>query len=179
SRLRWNLVAALCAALGPGAAIASSVTIPDDFASIQAGIDSGADTVLVRDGDYEETPEAYRSLTLQGIGEGRPRVRGLLITNTIHVSRCWFRGGTGRALEIRGEVIDGAIEDNLLEGYATGIFSPDGQGPITVTSNVIRRMTVAGIEMYGDGYYTIESNEIEDCGSGIRCRGEQMEVVDN
>jgi len=66
--------------------MASSVTIPDGFLSIQAGIDSGADTVLVRNGDYDETPEAYRSLTLKGIGEGRPRVRGLLITNPISLS---------------------------------------------------------------------------------------------
>ena len=35
---------------------ASAVTVPDDYATIQLGLDSMADTVRVRSGNYPERP---------------------------------------------------------------------------------------------------------------------------
>jgi hypothetical protein len=255
--------------------MANSVTVPDDYASIQAGIDAGADTVLVRDGDYEETPQAYRSLTLKGIGERRPRVRGLLITNPIslslhrgfsdieftapvtmntynyharildiafehctldsglvhsyyedpedieyltfancairgncqawsyvvtmqadtldggaswdavdeiHVKNCWFRGGAGNALEVLrfgGEIVAGSIDGNVIEGYFTGIRTDDLDDQVTISSNLIRRMSATGIDVRNSFHAKIISNEIESCGSGIRCYGGDIELYGN
>jgi hypothetical protein len=49
-------------------AIASSVVIPDDFPTIQAALDSpSADTIVVRPGEYRETPRiSDRSVVLRG-----------------------------------------------------------------------------------------------------------------
>ena len=47
---------ALCAGLGFRPAFASTVVVPDDSSTIQQGIDSGADTVLIREGYYPDPP---------------------------------------------------------------------------------------------------------------------------
>ena len=74
----------------PGRVAASAVTIPDDYLSIQAAIDVGADTVLVREGAYSEVLEAYRGVVLLGVGTRRPQVAGLVISNPFStLSRQW------------------------------------------------------------------------------------------
>src|SRR5690242_1838027 len=60
---------------------ASTATVPDAFSTVQAAIDSGADTVVIREGSYPEAPSAYRGVTLLGVGEGRPQLGGLAISN--------------------------------------------------------------------------------------------------
>jgi hypothetical protein len=50
---------------------------------VQAAIDSGADTVLIRAGTYPDRPVVDHDLVLLGIGPGaRPRLAGLDIVNT-------------------------------------------------------------------------------------------------
>jgi hypothetical protein len=74
---------ALCAGLGFRPALATTVVVPDDFPAVQSAIDSGADTVLVREGSYPERPVVDHAVVLQGIGVGqRPRLAGLDIVNT-------------------------------------------------------------------------------------------------
>ena len=75
-------VVALLAAFGPPPAAASTVVVPDDSSTVQSAIDSGADTVSVREGDYAEAPLVERNLVLRGIGIARrPRLAGLMVTN--------------------------------------------------------------------------------------------------
>ena len=67
-------------------ALASTAIIPDDFPSVQLAVDSGADTVLLRDGSYPERLFVDRALVLQGIGlVQRPRLAAL----DIHNSNFW------------------------------------------------------------------------------------------
>ena len=54
----------LCLVTSIGPAHATSVLVPDDYATIQQAIDSGADTVVVREGRYEEDLVATGDLTL-------------------------------------------------------------------------------------------------------------------
>jgi hypothetical protein len=62
---------------------ASTVVVPDDLPTIQQGIDSGADTVLIREGTYPERSVVDRPIVLSGIGHGaRPQLGGLDIFNT-------------------------------------------------------------------------------------------------
>lgn len=60
---------------------ASSITVPDDVPTIQLAVDSGADTVWVRAGDYPERPVLGRAVVLSGIvgPSGRPRTQGLIV----------------------------------------------------------------------------------------------------
>jgi hypothetical protein len=57
------------------------VIVPDHFSTVQAAINSGADTVQIRPGGYPERPLVDRPLVLQGIGDGKPQLDGLEITN--------------------------------------------------------------------------------------------------
>jgi beta-phosphoglucomutase-like phosphatase (HAD superfamily) len=52
---RRGVIATVLAALALAPALASAIVVPDQAPTIQAGIDSGADTVQVRPGYYPET----------------------------------------------------------------------------------------------------------------------------
>jgi hypothetical protein len=90
--LAW--VAATAVILGVDCAYASVATVPDAYPSVQAAIDSGADTVLIHEGNYAEAPLAYRGLVLRGIGGTRPQLGGLEISNPyVFLSRRWDVSG--------------------------------------------------------------------------------------
>lgn len=76
-----RLVAAAITVLTCSIARANSATVPDNFSSIQAAIDFGADTIFVREGSYAEAPQAFRPITLRGLGTERPVLAGLAISN--------------------------------------------------------------------------------------------------
>ena len=68
--------------IGPSPVSASSLTVPDDAPTIQAALDAGVDTVIVRPGSYAETPITHGSVSLLGLTEGssaRPVLAGLRI----------------------------------------------------------------------------------------------------
>src|SRR5205823_764768 len=84
--LAWDLArpfVGLLLVIGPGPVLASSVLVPDDFASVQSAINSGADTIQVRVGTYAERPIVDHPLVLEGLGSGpHPRLGGLEILNS-------------------------------------------------------------------------------------------------
>lgn len=261
---RWPnwLIAVL--GLGSTTAFASTAAVPDRYGTVQAAIDAGVDTVLIREGSYPETPSAYRGVTLLGAGDKRPKLQGLAISNpyewlslswsvaridftdpvtistnnvngrginvdftdcaldaglqhvltediydigllsltrcrlpatcagrmagltmqsdtvdvgvkwtvngNLSVRDCWFRGGTGRALDIDGDVFGGEIASSLFEGYSVAIraTSLDGHDPVgfAIDSNVIRRMTVAAMYV-GCNSGTFRNNHVVDCSEGV------------
>jgi hypothetical protein len=83
-RLAGRVIALLfCAGIGVHPVLASSVVVPEQLPTVQQGIDSGADTVLIRQGDYSERPVVDHALVLRGTGiTQRPRLLGLEIYNT-------------------------------------------------------------------------------------------------
>ncbi len=71
------------AASGLCPASASMVVVPDQQTTVQSAIDSGADTVLIREGTYAERPVVNRAVVLLGAGAGRrPQLGGLTIDNS-------------------------------------------------------------------------------------------------
>jgi hypothetical protein len=87
---RLALLAALLApALLPAGVRASSVIVPDGYASIQAALNSRADTVFVRAGPYGETPTLFAQVVLKGIPGSplfeRPMVAALRIVPAVGV----------------------------------------------------------------------------------------------
>lgn len=79
---------------------ASSTLVPDNFATIQLAINSGADTVIVKGGTYEEdlvTPNEITLLAYEGqFGMGTilqlPVVGGLTAQKSVNVRGFHFRG---------------------------------------------------------------------------------------
>ncbi len=83
---------------------ASTVTVPDDHPTIQLALDSLADTVRIRAGNYPERPSFLRHkrpeewVVIEGLPESglRPRMEGLIVEGpygALAVSGCAFSGG--------------------------------------------------------------------------------------
>ncbi len=99
---RGAAVLVFCAGLGFHPVLASTVVVPDDVSTVQSAIDSGADTVLIREGTYPERPTVDRAVVLQGIAiHEPPQLEGLAVTNlnfplflpgVLIVSRIHFAG---------------------------------------------------------------------------------------
>lgn len=64
------LLTLICATPCP----ASQTIVPDQSATIQIGIDSGVDTVLIRPGSYAEVPVANRGVVIRGVLPSQPFV---------------------------------------------------------------------------------------------------------
>jgi parallel beta-helix repeat protein len=98
----------LASALDTYPVLASSVIVPDEYSAVQSAIDSGADTVLIREGTYAERPVVDRPVVLQGIGvKQRPRLIGLHIYN----SNFW---ATPRLMSVSGVHIAGRVAYETL-----------------------------------------------------------------
>jgi hypothetical protein len=111
--VRGVVAAVLCAGLGFHPAFTTTilclippctVTVPDDFPTIQQAIDSGADTVLVNPGAYPENAVVSRPVTLRSRSAGTsemPELAGL----SIRVSRY----GTGSTFEFQRIRVTGPV----------------------------------------------------------------------
>lgn len=93
--------------------IASVVTVPDAFPTVQAAIDAGADTVLIRAGRYLETPRTDRGIALRGIGAQRPQLMGLTISNAF--------GESARKWRISDIEFEGTVDIITTNEFARGI----------------------------------------------------------
>jgi len=244
-------------------ATGSSVIVPDDHVTVQLGIDSGADTVMIREGTYSERPVVDHAVVLQGIGTGRrPRLAGLQIFNSYFfavppllsvsridfsgrvehttlyyrpreldlrfsqcaldsgfyqlryldsedvdslsirdcrlggtssarvyqvimeadtvagnvswsndgasIQRCWFRGGSGTALELLINPRGGAT-NNLIENYDIGVYVQEPNG-FSIDRNRIGGCG-SGLVLQSSLDAEASGNAINDCGIGIDVRG--------
>src|SRR5580765_1066372 len=99
---RGVIATALAALIAP--AVARAIVVPDDAPTIQAGIDSGSDTVLVRPGFYPETITIDHVMGLRGLPSASgelPELMGLILDDThqgsshsayLEISDLHFRG---------------------------------------------------------------------------------------
>src|SRR5439155_14097044 len=87
----------LTVTVGAVVARATTVTVPDDFATIQLAIDSAADTVMIREGTYPERIRVGLTSLIMGLPGSRPRMQGLTVVpgdgfDGLHVKSCAFDG---------------------------------------------------------------------------------------
>jgi parallel beta-helix repeat protein len=110
-----------------------TITVPDDFGTIQAAVNAArdGDTVVVRSGTYPEEVVVNRSITLTG--EGMPQVQpsggiGFAVTS----SSCRLEGFavTGGAYGIRMLADEAHVEDNRLSANGIGIHVDDADGTV-------------------------------------------------
>lgn len=149
--LRSIAVLVLCVGSGFHPLLASTVIVPDHFPNVQPAIDSGADTVLIREGTYPERPVVNRPLVMQGIGLGqRPRLDGLDIFNLnffseprlLSVSRVDFSGRVDHT-------INAVHPRNLLFSFSecsldSGFFQVFSLDPDDVLSLTFRNCRLGG-----------------------------------
>jgi hypothetical protein len=187
---RCSLVApvliAMIVSVAASPAYATTAAVPDSFPTVQAGIDSGRDTVLVRGGRYDENLVANRALALLAYPPADsydrtelPLVGGLAVARVPN---------SGLSLLVRGFRFLGKVRVTSNPGVFSATFeicrldsglSVPGDPADVMTLNVsgctvqggmaVNAMAVnillnsvygGGINVYGEGYYTIRGNYI-------------------
>jgi hypothetical protein len=160
---------------------AVTVYVPDDFVTIQAGIDActDGDTVIVRDGTY--TGDGNRDIIFWGkaivlMSENGPETTIIDCEGSpsdIHRG-FWFQYG-----EDSGAVVNGFTIQNGFMWNGGGIYCQNNSSP-TITGNIIR-MNISGSTSAGGGgihsdfssprieYNRITGNITTNFGGGIYC----------
>jgi hypothetical protein len=156
---------ALLAALLPAAAQATSLTVPDDVATIQAAFDARVDTVFVRAGIHNETPTASAGVVIIGLGrEGAepPTVSGM-----------WYLADHSLGhpdLFIKGLKFTGSVGISSSGGGATITFQDchflggirDFSSDPPASTMAIRRCRIIGNAfLNAEGYCFVDSCVIE------------------
>jgi hypothetical protein len=177
---------------------ASSVTVPDQYATIQGAIDSGADTVLVSYGSYPEALSVTNSVALIGLssymsGSSQNRLcrvtsiatsgtnfgtfllRGFEFTGSASIgmvsSSVYVEGCRFDSSLTCGTITSGHLWNNMVFGTLTVNF---------ITCDVAMNTIVGGgIQSYMDGSKSIHDNVvIGPAAIGIRV-GEDCVVTNN
>ena len=184
------LVTVVAIAASAVAAIASTVTVPDDFPTIQAAVSAWPDTVQVRAGTYDEEVVLFRGVVVLGMtASDRPQVARVLIEpdddaySTFQYVVSLFTIAHGVRLknnrakfitlsvsdcELRGGVADSSIN---AESAAVNFVRCDIQGDVRVLvrgSLVLDSCHVVGHVMggYSDAQLSVWHCELTGDGTG-------------
>jgi hypothetical protein len=189
-----SLLIALCA-VAP--VHATTAVVPDGFPTVQAGIDSGRDTVLVRGGRYDENLTSDRFIALLAYPSSPSSGTVLPQLGSLVVHRHSTPAGDGdllvRGLRFRGKV--GVTSDpchqatfetcRMDSGLSVGRLTSDIEVVNVSGCTILGGMSVngmsvhitlnsvygGGIEVYGEGYYTISGNYVHGPAAfGIKSR---------
>jgi hypothetical protein len=169
---------------------ASSLVVPDDRPTIQAALDAGPDTVLVKDGYYRERVEVRRGVALlghpssDGYGpDALPRIGGLSIldghepsSGTVAIRGFRF---LGRVLLERREWQDQKAVTFEICRMDSGMFGPPDLAPGVLNFGIlilnVRGCTVVGGMSIGVYSANITLNTIH--GTGLRLISEGYNTV--
>jgi parallel beta-helix repeat protein len=146
--------------LTPDIALAATITVPDDYPSIQAAVDSASDgdTIIVKDGSYSENLDVSKQLTIRS----ENGVESTTVTAADINDHVFYV--TSENVVIDGFTITGATGEDLSEADVelrgrAGIFIGDGGGKSTISSNVLHD-NYYGIKLVSSSENTIESNTV-------------------
>ena len=156
---------------------ATSVVVPDQFPTLQAGIDSGADTVRVMPGRYHERPRLNRPLVLlaEDTAAPRPRFDGLVVNNENHVY-----------LTARGIAFEGAVDiftpgrdrgNRFTFEHCTldsGVYHREAGDIADIDLFAVRHSRVRGLLALGASNPVCESDTIEAGGVAFGAEGQPI-----
>lgn len=171
---------------------AATITVPDDYSTIQAAINAASpeDTILVRDGTYYENLVVNKSLMLIGEEKETTIIDGngtgtvvQIDTDDASIANFTVRnGGYGNAFldsciysENHSSV---SVENNIILNAANGIIFY-GLSNSTMRHNLVEESGLMGLHLDGgSSNCTIEGNIVRNCLEGIeleRCSGNVVE----
>jgi hypothetical protein len=189
------LLASLAVLLAAATAKADTITIPDDYPTVQAGVDAAVtgDTIIVRPGVYRENVTvitsgisilgsanksvidgAYLGLSLTVTADD-VRLQGLTFNNggveitgqEIEVTKCRVRASAATGLQLTGS---GTIQTTTISyclGTGLVVASGDSVGPLTKISKNTVNHNGAGIEL-SNGPFDVSRNVVaNNSGDGL------------
>jgi hypothetical protein len=194
--LKLLVLTALLVAV-PARTLATQATVPDDYPTIQAALDSYADTVFVRSGAYPESLYADRGYQHLLGAPGNPTrpvvtsVRGGLsevdgfvfagevrITTSVTLRNCLIESGgfgSGRNVRVADCTIFGDLESYDGQFFferdtvIAGTIFVNPPGDCCVRRCVVLGPAAVGIRLYSDAYG--EDNYVRGCETGIYISG--------
>ncbi|MCK5561119.1 MAG: right-handed parallel beta-helix repeat-containing protein, partial [Thermoplasmata archaeon] len=192
------LIAVIFAAIPVNVSAEGTITVPDEYPTIQQAIDAAnpGDTVYVRAGTYYERLIINKPLTLQGEDRDTTIIDGNAIGNVITLSADYITI-TGFTIMnsawmntwYAGSVIYGSdtsyhkITDNKVTQNSQGIYLQYYSDYNIITNNIVYNVKDTGIILgYGCDNNLINSNEVFECSSnmGIFLAGaDNNEISDN
>lgn len=187
--LKKGILTSVTAAVGvptlSGIATASKISVPDDYGTIQAAVDSASpgDRVLVNSGTYREQVLINKSLDLEGrdatiehpdspdaftIAESGPTWEPTVFAYGGSVSSGAVSGSETVDVSITGFTVDGRdLQPNARRKPAIFYRNVKSSDKTRVENNTIKNMGVGGKETfgilaYGDTSVTIQNNDVSD-----------------
>ena len=158
--------------LCPQVAAASTITVPDDYSTIQEAIlaSTTGDTVFVRSGTYHETIIIGEQISLTGESKEATIIVGSDTGHVVHISS---NGVTVSGFTIKGS---GNIYLGPFEGGDAGIML-DGVADCTISDNEVTGNTV-GIFLNASDGNTLENNVVyEHSKDGIYGRYSNNNII--
>ena len=163
--LRLDLALLALALVLPHSASAASVVVPDGYATIQAAIDAGVDSVIVKDGTYPDSIIVARGVTLLPYSTnyhtafpkvGRLGIGGFSANQTARIEGLHFTGPVwtqGSWSGFTGATFEGCQFDSGLTSHGSGFGSPlkvhgcliyGGADPTPYTLEFVNNTVVGG-----------------------------------
>jgi nitrous oxidase accessory protein NosD len=145
------MVATAFALAVPTNVSAATITVPDDYSTIQQAINaaSAGDTVYVRSGTYYEHVTIGKSLTLQGENRDTTIIDG---------------SGTGDVIQVTGDKVN--FNELTVHNGDFGIQLQSSDHD-TISNMIISNHTFYGVGVHGSCYNLIIDCSLTNCGSGI------------
>lgn len=153
-RAYWSLAVEVCVApfatafLLTGIARASNLTVPDDFGTIQAALNSQPDTVFVRSGNYPEVPTIFGQVVVVGIPGDPAFERPVLAGLWFLPIPAHFPSFSLRNIEFDGPVY---IQNSDVLSFITLANCRIGEGMSDISDfPATAGITLRGCQLYGD-----------------------------
>jgi parallel beta-helix repeat protein len=193
--LMFNMLT-LALRIQPARSSPTTITVPDDYPTIQAAVDAAApgDTVYVRAGTYYENVKVNKTLSLVGENPQNTTIDGggnwsadvvNVEADYVDVKGFTIRNGSGYILEPHaGITLNGAnyctVEENNVENnWWDGIILDSSCNSIVVRNNVTADM-MDGIVVGGHGYNdSVVGNNIGGNQDGVALGCSNTSVVGN
>jgi len=143
--------------------LSATITVPDDYATIQEAIDNANEggTVFVRNGTYYENLVVNKTVSLTGEDRISTIINGSLevvAADGVQISGFHITGRTGIYIYSADRT---AVTDNLID-YNEGGIEIDSANQTVVTNNIIDNNGGSGIFLSWSFNNTIEGNTISN-----------------
>ncbi len=152
----------------PAEATPSVIVVPDDFPTINQAIQnaSDGDTVLVRQGMYNETVVIDKAITLKGEDTNKTIINGNYRGNVIQIRR--------NSVTVTGLTILFSLDQNSAHRY---YIRPPGNSTAYFVRHTGWEEGLAGIHLQKVQNCNITGNKVSDCGLGLWLTDSQHNTI--
>ena len=153
----------------PAKASGNVIVVPDDFPTITQAVQNATDgdTVLVRQGRYNETIVIDKAITLKGEDTNKTVINGNYCGTVIQIRH--------DNVTVTGLTILFSLDQNSAHRYY--LRPPDNSSPVYFVRHTGWEEGLAGIHLQKVQYCNITGNKVSDCGLGLWLTDSQHNTI--